>query len=235
MNNYFSLTGEQQKTVISQAAAKMNLPLQAIEKDLWVTTVLQLLFSLPISKCLIFKGGTSLSKIWGLIKRFSEDIDLAIDRQYFSIEGDLTVKQIKRLRKQSSLFVKEDICTALQQAVSESGIQNLCRIEAEKDGEGDNTYPEPRKVYVRYRSLFGELSYLQSEVVLEIGARSLIEPTASRPVTSIISENFNIRTSLPRFRKRRSWKKHSFCMKFSQVTARWLQTENPGTCMIWRK
>ena len=177
MNSYFKLNTEQQRTVITQTAAKVNLPLQAIEKDLWVTTILQLLFSLPISKNLVFKGGTSLSKIWGLIRRFSEDIDLAIDRQQFSIEGDLTVKQLKKLRKQSSLFVKEELCKSLQDAVIEAGIHKLCSVESEPDGEGDKTYPEPRKIYVRYQSLFNELSYLKSEIILEVGARSLIEPT----------------------------------------------------------
>ena len=196
MNSYFKLNAEQQRTVITQAAAKVNLPLQAIEKDLWVTTILQILFSLPISKNLVFKGGTSLSKIWGLIRRFSEDIDLAIDRQQFSIEGDLTIKQLKKLRKQSSIFVKEELCKSLQDAIVQAGIQNLCSIEPECDGEGDNTYPEPRKVYVRYQALFDELDYLKSEIVLEIGARSLIEPTASHPVQSIISENFDIETAL---------------------------------------
>jgi hypothetical protein len=196
MNNYFQLTSAQQRTVITQIATKVALPLQAIEKDLWVTTVLQLIFSLPISERLIFKGGTSLSKGYGLIDRFSEDIDLAIDRQQFGLEGDLTVRQIKRLRKLSSLFVKDEICAALREATIQYGIGDLCSVEAEQDGEGDKTYPEPRKIHVRYQSLFDTLPYLSSEVVLEVGARSLIEPTASRTVRSIISENSDIQTAL---------------------------------------
>jgi hypothetical protein len=135
MNNYFELTLAQQRTVITQIATKVALPLQAIEKDLWVTTVLQLIFSLPISERLIFKGGTSLSKGYGLIDRFSEDIDLAIDRQQFGLEGDLTVRQLKKLRKQSSLFVKEDLCNALREATIQYGIGDLCSVEPESDGE----------------------------------------------------------------------------------------------------
>ncbi len=196
MNNYFALTPAQQKTVITQIATKVTLPLQAIEKDLWVTTILQLIFSLPVAERLVFKGGTSLSKGYGLIDRFSEDIDLAIDRQQFDLEGDLTVKQLKKLRKQSSLFVKDEICTALREATIRYGIGDLCTVEAEPDGEGDKTYPEPRKIFVRYRSLFDNLPYIPSEVVLEVGARSLIEPTVSRPVRSIISENSEIQTAL---------------------------------------
>jgi predicted nucleotidyltransferase component of viral defense system len=194
-NNYFRLTDEQQKTVINQTANKIKLPLQAIEKDLWVTAMLQLIFSLPFANQMVFKGGTSLSKVWRVIERFSEDIDLAIDRQQFSLQGDLTIRQLKKLRKQSSQFVKEDICQALQEAIMKQGIKNLCTIEAETDGEGDKTYPEPRKIYVRYQSHFDSLKYLPSEIVLEIGARSLIEPVASHPVTSFISENLAIDTS----------------------------------------
>lgn len=67
------------------------------------------MFTLPFADKLIFKGGTSLSKVWGVIKRFSEDIDLAVDRSLFDLEGDLTKKKIKKLRKASSVFRKGGI------------------------------------------------------------------------------------------------------------------------------
>ena len=53
--NYFNLTPEQQKKVITQTAAHVGLPIQAVEKDLWVTTLLQLLFTLPFASQLLFK------------------------------------------------------------------------------------------------------------------------------------------------------------------------------------
>jgi len=81
MNNFFSLTDEQRKLVIEQTSARVNdLYPQIVEKDLWVTTFLQLIFSLPFAEKMVFKGGTSLGKIWNVIERFSEDIDLAVDR-----------------------------------------------------------------------------------------------------------------------------------------------------------
>ena len=64
-----------------------------------------MVFSLPYADKFVLKGGSSLSKTWKLIYRFSEDIDLAIDRSMFGLEGDLTKKQLKKLRKESSLFV----------------------------------------------------------------------------------------------------------------------------------
>ena len=188
--NYFNLTPEQQKTVITQTAARVGLPMQAVEKDLWVTTLLQLLFTLPFASQLLFKGGTSLSKSYGLIHRFSEDIDLVIDRNYFGYEGDLTKKQIKKLRKQSSLFVEKEFTIALKQVIENFGLQKFCIIIAQPNGEGDNTYPEPRKVEVFYQSLFGNIAYLQPKVVLEVGTRSLFEPTEPTQVKSLITSTF---------------------------------------------
>jgi hypothetical protein len=83
MNSYFSLSASQQRTLITQTAVRLGLPEQAVEKDLWVSIILQLVFTLPFSDKLVFKGGTSLSKSFGLIERFSEDIDLAVDRSFF--------------------------------------------------------------------------------------------------------------------------------------------------------
>ena len=188
--NYFNLTPEQQKTVITQTAARVGLPMQAVEKDLWVTTLLQILFTLSFANQLLFKGGTSLSKSYGLIHRFSEDIDLVIDRNYFGYKGDLTKKQIKQLRKQSSLFVEKDFTIALKQAIENFGLQKYCTIVAQPNGEGDSTYPEPRKIEVFYQSLFANIGYLQPKVVLEVGTRSLFEPTEPTQVKSLITSTF---------------------------------------------
>ena len=91
-NDFFSLPEAQQRMVLEQAAIRHNLAKQAVEKDLWVTAIIQIIFTLPCADSLVFKGGTSLSKVWGLINRFSEDIDLAIDRTIFNLDGELTKK-----------------------------------------------------------------------------------------------------------------------------------------------
>ena len=183
--------------VLTQAANKTGLPVQAVEKDLWVTVVLQIVFTLPVANYLVFKGGTSLSKVWKVIHRFSEDIDLAIDPSIWGFEGDLTKKQIKRLRKASSLFVRDELCLSLKEAVTEIGMEKWLQVEAGPDGEGDGTYPEPRVIHIRYKSLFDEdLPYLHSEVKLEVGARSLLEPTAEAAVTSVLEDTLPISTTV---------------------------------------
>ena len=191
MNNYFSLTIEEQRQVLQAAEGRIGLPAQAIEKDLWVTVVLQIVFTLPFADKMIFKGGTSLSKVGKHISRFSEDIDLAVDRSILGFGGDLTKKQIKKLRKESSIFVREEFYNALSDAIKQYGLDTFCTVEAEPDGDGDNTYPEPRKILITYKSIIqGELDYLKPVVLLEIGARSLSDPYAMNRVKSLVEEIF---------------------------------------------
>lgn len=99
MNNYFNLTKEQQQKVLQAAENKIGLPGQAIEKDIWVTTLLQIVFTMSCAKHLIFKGGTSISKVWNLIKRFSEDIDLAIDPKVFGDNRKYNKEENKETKK----------------------------------------------------------------------------------------------------------------------------------------
>ena len=183
MNNYFYLSTEDKQLVLRQASARLGLPPQAIEKDLWVTTILQIVFTLPFSDKLIFKGGTSLSKVWCQIERFSEDIDLAVDRSLFGM---------------SSLVVSEEFCPALQRGIEQYGLSALCSIEPQPDGEGDNTYPEPRKIFVKYQSVCADpIEYFSPVVMLEIGARSLLEPNTQTNIRSMVEEQFpTIQTTL---------------------------------------
>lgn len=198
MKRIISQSAENRKRLYTQIGNQLGLHPISVEKDLWVTTVLQVLFSLPYADTMVFKGGSSLSKVWNLIKRFSEDIDIAVDRKLFSIEGDVTKKQMKKLRKQSSLFVKETLTPDLRTKLEEFGIGDFCTVEPQADGEGDGTYPEPRKIFIHYETAFPDTvqPYVQSSVMLEVGARSLIEPTSREKVKSLIESSSSISTSL---------------------------------------
>lgn len=198
VNNFYTLPDDSKRVILEQTALKQGLSKQIVEKDLWVSTLLEVLFSLPFADKLVFKGGTSLSKVWGLIDRFSEDIDLTIDRSFFELEGDLTIRQIKKLRKRSSLFVSNEFCKETIHAVKEYGLDNYLTIEAQPKGEDDQTYPEPRQIYIKYKSLFEtELSYVKPQIILEIGARSLFDPTQKAFINSMVQSVFpSVRTSV---------------------------------------
>ncbi len=197
-NDFFSLTTAQQRTVLEQTAMKRGLPKQAIEKDLWVTALLQIIFNMPCADSFVFKGGTSLSKVWGLINRFSEDIDLGIDRSIFNLDGDISKNQLRKLRRKSSLYVRDELCPLLVDAVSQTPLKELCQIKPEPDSEGENPYNDPRSIFVSYESVFTDhLYYLPSIVRIEAGARTITEPYGTATLYSMVEQAFpTIRTTI---------------------------------------
>ena len=84
---WLELSVERRIEILKQVSELSALPPIAIEKDWWVTFALKTSFEISCSPHLVFKGGTSLSKAWNLIERFSEDIDLAIDRKFLGFDG----------------------------------------------------------------------------------------------------------------------------------------------------
>ena len=76
---WLELSTEERLEVLYNTSKKTKMSPHAIEKDWWVTMSLRALFSCECADHIVFKGGTSLSKGWNLIERFSEDIDIAID------------------------------------------------------------------------------------------------------------------------------------------------------------
>jgi predicted nucleotidyltransferase component of viral defense system len=89
MNNFARKSEEDKQAYFELASDRKGLSEKIIEKDFWVCWTLKKLFALPeIGEYLIFKGGTSLSKAYKIIERFSEDIDISIDKSYFGMTGE---------------------------------------------------------------------------------------------------------------------------------------------------
>lgn len=107
--NFIDLSKEDRLDILDRVSSELNIrQREVIEKDWWVTAVLRAMFGLPYADHLSFKGGTSLSKCWHLIDRFSEDIDVAIDREYLGFTGTLSKTQISdKLRRTACSFVRE--------------------------------------------------------------------------------------------------------------------------------
>ena len=77
--DFYKLDSKEKAAIFNTIAADKGMTAFAVEKDWWVSRTLEIIFQMPIAEHLVFKGGTSLSKAWKLINRFSEDIDLAIE------------------------------------------------------------------------------------------------------------------------------------------------------------
>ena len=186
--NWLKLSIQKQQELFKQLNFKTGIQAQAIEKDAWVTLVLRLIFNSEISEHLIFKGGTSLSKAYNLIQRFSEDIDLAINREYLGFEGELTKGQIRKLRRKSHEFVSTEMIDILKNEFKNYNIDNqLFNIEVKNTKISDQ---DPEIIEIEYKSVFNKLPYIKHKVLIEIGARSLLEPAENKEIQSIIFDNY---------------------------------------------
>ena len=188
MNNWLTLPKEEQIQLFTQIGVRTNLPPQAVEKDAWVTLILRMIFTSELASHLIFKGGTSLSKAFNLIERFSEDIDLGIDRNYLGFEGHLSKGQIRKLRRVCHTLVSNDLYQLLQKQLTEYGIDaKLYEMVVENTQVSDQ---DPETIKVNYQSLFEDVSYLPKRVLIEVSARSLIEPNQEVVIKSMIDEHY---------------------------------------------
>ena len=190
MIEFLQLPENQRRQIIEQVNARTGMSLKAVEKDWWVTLVLKALFSLPMREHFIFKGGTSLSKAWKLIERFSEDIDIALAPEAFGREYRKAPSNsyIKTLKKEGCAYTTNIIKNALQGQLAAMGVPaGLITIDAE---QVNPTMPDkdPQTLFVRYPSLYDPNLYIAEAVKVEFGVRSLREPFAEVPIQSIIAE-----------------------------------------------
>ena len=168
----------------------------AIEKDWWVTVTLKALFQTDCRDSLIFKGGTSLSKGFNLIERFSEDIDLAISHSFFGIEKT-NKSQRDKLKKLARKYIQETLSAQLDAQLKGVGItgytiENVTQVQ-DKNGEWKpiDSDKDPTVILLHYPSIVGEtISYIPPRVKIEISCLSMDEPTEERKIHSFIGETF---------------------------------------------
>lgn len=184
---WLTLPKERRIDILNQATKFTGLPVVAIEKDWWVTLTLNACFSLSYSENLIFKGGTSLSKAWNLIERFSEDIDLALDRKHLGFQGDISKTQIRKLRKKSCEFISTVFVQDLKGVFTEWNVINECTIIAQEVKSRDR---DPQIIEIHYNSVLDAEGYLPQKILIEVSSRSLTEPKEKREIDSILSSQF---------------------------------------------
>jgi len=189
--NFYSLSKEDKLEAIEQVAEKHDLQLFAVEKDWWVTQTLAIIFEMDVAKHLLFKGGTSLSKAWHLINRFSEDIDLALSREYLGFDGGLISKsQVKKLRQKSFEFVTTAFYNSLQKAFKDKGYTDVS-FDFENLGDGDQ---DPVSILIYYPAITQYSKYILPRVKVELGSRSLKDPFSNCNLQSFVGEQYQ---SLP--------------------------------------
>jgi hypothetical protein len=181
MSKFYDIPDHARIDILRDAGEKINLPAYAVEKDWWVVQTLAILFEMEVGQHMVFKGGTSLSKAWGLIERFSEDIDLAVDRRFYGFEGDLGKKQRTNLRKKANTYITEELYPELGFRFKERGMDVNLDLEEITTSDQD-----PIIILINYPYVIESPGYLMPRVKVELGCRSLIEPFSIRTFNSFL-------------------------------------------------
>lgn len=173
----------------------MRLRAASVEKDFWVCWTLRELFTLPgIGPRLTFKGGTSLSKAWKLIERFSEDIDVVIDREFLGYGGDASPEAapsrkkrgqaLDDLRETCQKYIRDSLAPALSARIAQALVSGGWSLESDPaDADGQT-------LLFRYPAAFDGGGYVAPVVKIELGARSDIDPADVPQIEPYLAQTF---------------------------------------------
>jgi predicted nucleotidyltransferase component of viral defense system len=183
MDNIALLPSSARKEVFLEASAQLGVVPAIVEKDFWVSWTLGKLFSNhTLSKQLMFKGGTSLSKIYKIIDRFSEDIDLILNWQQLTsddpmLQGSKTKddKSAKSLNELAKTFIATELLTEISLLLS-----SFCACELDSD---------PYVINVKYPAAFDH-GYLRPEIRLEIGPMAAWTPHETKQISCMVTGVF---------------------------------------------
>ena len=212
MQDFLRLSAERRALLFEQAQQILGLAPASIEKDFWVCWILRELFSLPEwGTQFAFKGGTSLSKAWKIIQRFSEDVDVVIDRQFLGFGGELSRNRQKKLVQACSERIRTEVQPRLEGKLKETLPSDLPFSLKMASVEEDS---DQQTLLFQYPSTFAQnVSYLRPVVKIEMGARGETEPAETRLISPYLAEaypdiigpgSFTVRTISPR---RTFWEK----------------------------
>jgi hypothetical protein len=218
---FLRLSAEDRRDALGVAADRLGRPAHLLEKDVWVVWALAALYAAPFSEQLVFKGGTSLSKAYRVIRRFSEDVDLTYDIRALAPDlvgedGDglpKTRSEEKRwtsaVRRRLPAWVNEAVRPTIANALAADGLAATIRVEDEK-------------LFIDYAATAAGSGYVAPSVLLEFGARSTGEPASMCDVAcdaSCVIDGLMFPEARPRVMhpERTFWEKataiHVFCLQ----------------------
>jgi len=196
---FFKRPPADQAVIIREVAARRGLLAVMVEKDFWVSWTLAVLFAHPeFGQQLVFKGGTSLSKVFGVIKRFSEDIDLSVSPKFLGISEQWVEEASSRNKRTERMEDLEAACTG---KVRESFVPELERIAKESFGKppSGNAWMEfqvdleTHSPVVLFHYPSNEptgFEYLRRSVKMEFGSLTDQRPVGKHAIRTWVAEEF---------------------------------------------
>ncbi|MBS0655870.1 MAG: nucleotidyl transferase AbiEii/AbiGii toxin family protein [Verrucomicrobia bacterium] len=208
MTEIYLLQKRERQLFFDTVATMTGIPFPLLEKDFWVVWVLERLFSLQdLQPYLTFKGGTSLSKVYGLIHRFSEDVDLSIEKEFFGFCKDRDPG--KAVSKKQQMAILESLNKACSEYVQRKLLLDLTGAIGAKLGNDerwniilDTRDPDGQTLLFEYPHISAKGDYIQQSVKIEMGARSEHWPVSQQVVQSYLKHALPDKVTEPEIRVR---------------------------------
>lgn len=196
MNSILQLTSRERAELYKGAAQKLGLGEVILEKDVWVCWTLRELFALRgIGEHLIFKGGTSLSKVWRVVSRFSEDIDVSLGRDWLGFAGDDDPERLTGGKRRDQIDKLAAACATKVGGELLSALRARAQAALKNDSWSIVVDPEdPQTLLFRYPSALSadaQVGYIRREVKIECGARSDTWPAAVKTIQPYVAEAYD--------------------------------------------
>lgn len=196
IHRYLKLTEPAQRDVLRRAQGPIGLSLESIEKDIYVCLFLEKMMSLPeVGQHVTFKGGTSLSKAYKITERFSEDVDLVVDRTVLGLGDDgipgqhhsprQQKERAKKIAKTCYAWAGTTLLPALRAAMAEELPGSDWKLSLAPDGDNHETV-----FTFSYPKLMGSSGYLLEDVKVDLVAKADTWPNAHMPIRAYIHELF---------------------------------------------
>ncbi|ABD88594.1 nucleotidyl transferase AbiEii/AbiGii toxin family protein [Rhodopseudomonas palustris] len=203
MDKVALLSSKDRAALFGETGAARGVADTIIEKDFWVCWTLKRLFALQGEEfaSLVFKGGTSLSKAYGAIRRFSEDIDLSLDRADLGYAGDRDPEK-EGLSKKKTAQLIDDLVADVENHIAEKLLPALRRTIIDQLGEPKDAEwrleidpNDAQTVNFRYPAAleathYAGMAYITPRVRLELGARGDPWPTEQKIIRPYAAEDF---------------------------------------------
>ncbi|MHC4877800.1 MAG: nucleotidyl transferase AbiEii/AbiGii toxin family protein [Planctomycetota bacterium] len=187
---FLELPPEERQVYIEQAALQRNLSPVVMEKDFWVCWLLSILFESEFGASLVFKGGTSLSKVFGAIDRFSEDIDLSVSPEFLGLpEAGTSRNQANKWMTSAEAACGDAVRNRIQ-SVLEAAVEGILgKYETAWFEFLTDLQTNSPVLLFHYPSLQPDgFEYLKRSVKLEFGSLTDQQPTGSHPVRPWLAE-----------------------------------------------
>jgi predicted nucleotidyltransferase component of viral defense system len=190
--NIINQPPEERILYFQKAAEIGNKSAHIIEKDYWVCWLLEKLFSIKkVNEHLTFKGGTSLSKVYGVIERFSEDIDISIERAFLGFTGDKDPEKMGSKKRNETLKELSEACRKYIDIDLKGLLEKAIKTELAGNWSLsiDPDDPDQQTLLFHYPRLLKENSqYVRPIVKIELGARSEHWPVSQQQISSYLKQ-----------------------------------------------